>query len=323
MNKTMKRSLAVLLAVLMLLSVCASQLAFAATAIGKVETLKVASVTQSQVKLKWSKVNGAQYYIIQRSVAGKFKFKQVGVVTGNTFTDKTVSMYTKYAYRVRAAKKVGNKVVKSDPAKIRKLCVSKMRIYVTFKQTKKYNNGTIKKGTRIMTDGFGGGYYLFTYKGKRHSVARIATSGQNAYYLDDRNFSKKEANLFINSYVKANKIRSSKKYLIWVSSYTQHLYVFKKVNGKWKATGRNWEVSMGKASTPSPTGNKKIQKKVSSRHGIPYWNCFSGWNALHGISAGMGSYIGRLASHGCIRNNVPNAGWIYNHCKNGTKVIVY
>ena len=64
MNKTFKRSLSILLAVLMLLSVCATQFAFAASAVGKVATLKVASVTQSQVKLKWSKVSKANGYCV-------------------------------------------------------------------------------------------------------------------------------------------------------------------------------------------------------------------------------------------------------------------
>lgn len=107
MNKTMKRSLAVLLAVLMLLSVCASQLAFAATAIGKVETLKVASVTQSQVKLKWSKVSKASGYCVYSYDAKKDQWLVETYTTANTFTDKGLSAGTKYTYKVAAYVKTG------------------------------------------------------------------------------------------------------------------------------------------------------------------------------------------------------------------------
>ena len=107
MNKTMKRSLAVLLAVLMLLSVCASQFAFAATAIGKVETLKVASVTQSQVKLKWSKVSKASGYCVYSYDAKKDQWLVETYTTANTFTDKGLSAGTKYTYKVAAYVKTG------------------------------------------------------------------------------------------------------------------------------------------------------------------------------------------------------------------------
>ncbi len=274
------------------------------------------------VKLTWKPVPNAEYYIIQRTVAGKGKFKVRGATRGTAFIDKA-PMYTRFGYRVTAVRTSEGVTIKSKPAKKRGRCVNKMRIYVTFKKTVEYDNCTIRAGKRIMTDGFSGGYYIFTYKGDRHTVSRISTYNQSADYRTDGDYSKEEAELFINSYVRLNKIRSSQKYLIWVSSFDQRLYVFKKKGGRWKATKRNWDVSMGTASTPSPTGNKHIQRKVYEHHGINYWNCFSSWNALHGVTAGMEPYLGRLASHGCIRNATSNARWIFNHCKTGTKVIIF
>ena len=274
------------------------------------------------VKLTWKPVPNAEYYIIQRTVAGKGKFSVRGTTKGTAFVDKT-PMYTKYGYRVTAVRTSEGVTIKSKPAKKRGRCVNKMRIYVTFKKTVEYDNCTIRAGKRIMTDGFSGGYYIFTYKGQRHTVSRISTYNQSADYRTNGDYSRAEAELFINSYVRANKIKSSQKYLIWVSSFDQRLYVFKKKGGRWKATKKNWDVSMGAASTPSPTGNKHIQRKVYEHHGINYWNCFSSWNALHGVTAGMQPYLGRLASHGCIRNATSNARWIFNHCKTGTKVIIF
>lgn len=274
------------------------------------------------VKLTWDPVPNAQYYIIQRSVAGKMKFAQIATTKERYLVSPVPGIYTNFAYRIIAARNEGGKLIQSAPAKIRESAVSKMRIFVTFKKTKKYDDVTVKKGTRIGADAYGGGYYIFNYKGKRHAVSRISVSNQNADYNRKSNYSKKEAAFFINEYVRQKKINTDKKYLIWVSSYTQRLYVFEKKNGVW-STVKNWDVSMGMASTPSPTGHKVIQKKVPTRHGIRFWNCFSGWNALHGVSGNMKSHLGRLASHGCIRNGVTNAGWIYANCKKGTMVIIY
>ena len=277
-----------------------------------------------QIKLKWAKVKGAETYIIQRKVKGG-SWEQVGTSKTKVFIDD-VEMYTKYYYRVYAV----NGVAKSKPAKISKKCVSRMRIYITFRSTKRYGKGVkVKAGERVMSDRYGGGkYYFKADNGKYYSVARFAVRNQKADYVktnkkDNNNYSKAEATFFINQYLDKAKIKSNKKYLIWVSSYNQHVYVFKKSKGKWVATKHNWECSMGKASTPSPTGNKVLHQKIAHRHGISYWNCFSSLNALHGVHSGWGSLLGRLASHGCIRNKTENAKWIYYNCSKGTKVIVF
>ena len=279
----------------------------------------------NSVLLKWQAVPKAEEYIIYRSIAGKKKFKQVGKTKKLEHTDKIKYIYNSYAYRVVATKKNPKdkkKLIKSPPAKIRESSVKRLRIYVTFKTTKKYNSGTIKAGTRIKTDGFSGGHYLFSHKGKRHAVSRISVYNAYAKYQKKKDYSKSEAELFMSSFMKAHKVNPKTKYLIWVSSYTQHLYVFKKNKGKW-VVAKDWDISMGTAATPSPTGLKSIKKKKFYHHGIRYWNCFSSWNALHGVSGNMSASLGRLASHGCIRNDNGHAAWLYAKCKKGTPVIIY
>lgn len=290
----------------------------------KVKKLK-AYAGYKQIKLKWKKVKGATSYVIQRKVKGGKKWSQVGTSNTSTYIDK-VEMYKTYTYRVYAV----NGTAKSKPAKISKKCVSKMRIFITFRSSRSYGKGVkVKAGQRVMSDKYGGGkYYFKAENGKYYSVPRYGVRNQKADYVkinekNDNNYSKAEATFFINEYLKSAKIKSNKKYLIWVSSYNQHVYIFKKSKGKWVATKHNWECSMGKASTPSPTGNKTLHKKIGHRHGISYWNCFSSLNALHGVHSGWGAYLGRLASHGCIRNQTKNAKWIYYNCPKGTKVIVY
>ena len=107
MNQTLKKGLSVLLALLMLASVCSMQLAFAATAVGQIKTLKVAAVTQSQVKLKWSKVSKASGYCVYSYDAKKGQWFAETYTTNTTYTDKDLSAGTQYTYKVAAYVKSG------------------------------------------------------------------------------------------------------------------------------------------------------------------------------------------------------------------------
>ena len=108
MNKTLKRSLSLLLAVLMLVSMCAVQFAQAATTVGQVKNLKVASVAQTQVQLKWSKVSKANGYCVYSYDAKKDRWLVETYTTETTFTDKGLAAGTKYIYKVSAYIKTGS-----------------------------------------------------------------------------------------------------------------------------------------------------------------------------------------------------------------------
>ena len=74
----------------------------------KTPSAKVAKSGSSAVKVSWSKVTGAQGYVVERST-GK-TWSKVATVKGKTyFTDKKVKKGTTYKYRVRAYRKVDNK----------------------------------------------------------------------------------------------------------------------------------------------------------------------------------------------------------------------
>ena len=252
-----------------------------------------------------------------------------------------VKMYTVYTYKIVVRKTatftpddgtaVQTKTVTAGK-KINGQCVRKMRIKIKARSTRnlkshdgKGKRARIKAGTVLWSDKYGGGNYYFRYNGGLFRLMRGNAKALKAEYRTSGDYSVETAEYFINGYVKKNKV-ANKKYLLWVSSYHQRLYAFKKVNTKsgkkWKCV-KNWNVSMGMKSTPSPTGKKKIGKRIRSRHGISYWNCYSSLNALHGVHNGWGKKLGRLASHGCIRNSTKNAKWIWNHCPKGTTVLVY
>ena len=294
------------------------------------------------IMIRWAGVKGADAYKVERLVDGQWKHMKF--IKGGVFEMTNAVPCVSYDFRIIAVKlkdkngalseanidgqKVnGNWVGNVSPAyKVKKGCVRPMIITVKVKSGRSFGGVYYKKGTRIRTDGFSGGKYYFTNsKGVRCSCGRITTGSPRAEYLGrgKYNYTLYEANYFMDRYMKERGL-GSKTYAIWVSSFTQHLYVFKKVNGKWtNVGGKNWEICMGKADSPSPTGAKKIHKKIGSRHGIGYWSCYSSMNALHGKSSDLRGEFGNLASGGCIRNPNKNAKWIYKNCSIGTRVVVY
>lgn len=113
---------------------------------------------------------------------------------------------------------------------------------------------------------------------------------------------------------------SKTQYLIWVSTYQQHLYVFEGSAGNWELI-KDWECATGAAKSPTPTGHGKvIWKKIKKRSGIKYWSPFQTMNSIHGQKSIY--TFGAPASNGCVRNYNENAIWVYDNCntgKNGQK----
>ncbi len=322
-----------------------------------------------EIKLKWKKVDGADTYLIMRKDKKKAKgwprnlckisaYKTSDGVLKPSVAESpfwennvkgTVKMYKKYTYTVYAGRYVlyandskstyseSSKLIKSKGVTLKnKKCVAKLRIRCTVKSgtTLKSTNGKkhfkLKKGMKIMTDGYGAGKYSFTKKGARFRMLNVRAKNRKAYYDKKHDYSEEEAEYFINNknLTFARPSKTNKQYLIWASLYTQQVHVFTKDDGRWEQIDA-WDCSSGSASAPSPTGNCSIGKRIKWRHHIEYWNCFSTLNALHGIKpvkyAGYNwvRYLGKIKSNGCIRNRNENAEWIWNHCPKGTKVLVF
>ncbi len=151
------------------------------------------------------------------------------------------------------------------------------------------------------------------------------------------NYSAREAQYFINTLGTYGKSNTSR--LIYVNLYTQHLYVACKSGGKFKVkalsykgkTFRDWEISSGKPTTPSPWGlglkysGKLINIYTHSRkvngHTTNYWNFYHSETALHGRADNQG--YGAPYSHGCIRNPDYRASFILNKIPLKTRVVIY
>lgn len=211
-------------------------------------------------------------------------------------------------------------------ATVTKTRVKQMYIRITMKRKKtlkshdKYKTKrTFKKGTTVTAFGFGGGKYRFYYDGRLYYVSYLSTKGAKAIYNGNinNNWSRKEAEYFINT----SGVASRTGWLIWVSQYDQHVYVFRGSRGNWRVYD-NWEVSTGAAKTPSPTGfGKNIFKKVRNRHGLGPWSRFQSWTSFHGKKKSW--KLGTPQSHACIRCPSDKAMWIYKSIPLKTSVNVY
>ena len=242
------------------------------------------------------------------------------------------------------------------PATASGTCVRPMYEYITFKEGKTLTSHDgkgkeiyFRSGQTVVAQGFGAGLYEFWYNGYFFTVSftrmtncradyqanAVANGRWDSYsgiwglryyasapgvgdnYYGIKFYDKISAENFVNGSGQS----SSTGYLIWVSTYTQHLYMFQGSRGKWKLT-MDWECSTGAASSPTPTGfNKKIEGHKSYDDRIPFWCNFQTANSIHGHRS---SYtFGSPQSNGCVRNYNDNAWTVYNYCPMYTAVIIY
>jgi hypothetical protein len=293
----------------------------------------------NSITLRWNRDKSVDYYLVQRSTKSKSGYKDLFRVSeGNkkyilssnkkkiNFRDKkNIKKDKKYYYRVYAVKKIDGKNTKSEkPAKAHAKAVRPMYEDITFNETRyltshdgKNVSRTFPAGTKVTAEGFGGGRYKFYYKGNLFFVTYTSTRNAKADYLSKTNYDDVTAENFVNECGRSSKT----KYLIWVSTYTQHIYVFKGKKKNWKIV-QSWECSSGKAASPSPSGfGFNIHTKTYSySNNIPWWMMYSSYNSIHGKKPEY--KIGIPASHGCVRNYNENAKWMYDRCKVGTAIIV-
>lgn len=271
------------------------------------------------VTLKWNAVENATGYNVYRNgakVASVGEVQQayvggVGAGTGHTYTIKPV--FEGLESSVVSAGAAGYAVD---------------QMYLTFKvkrnKTLTSHSGgkvkiKVKKNQSIRAVGFSAGKYHFYSGGRLYYINRTSTKNAGCVYTKALYYTDEEAT----NYVNHRGLSSGTGWLIWASYNTQHVYIFRGSAGHWNYVN-GWEVSTGKAKTPSPMGVKKIGKKIKKRHGLRWWSCYSSLNAFHGVNASSWKRkLGTPQSGGCIRNLTPNAQWIYNNVPKNTTVLCY
>ena len=274
-----------------------------------------------------------------------------GTANGLNFGSHTA---IRYYYKVFAVLADNRRALK--PATANSPCVRPVYevLYFTEDVQLTSHDGKNKKmyfeqGDDIVAQGFNGGLYEFWYEGYYFTASRLrfdeyvadyqrndvsngrwdsysgiwgrqnyaSTEGVGDNYQGIKFYDKISAESFVNGSGQSSRTG----YLIWVSTYTQHLYVFRGSRGNWKLI-KDWECSTGDPSSPTPTGfGKAINGYKSHDDRIPYWCNFQTANSIHGHRS---SYtFGSPQSNGCVRNYNENAKWIYYNCDIGTAVIIY
>ena len=309
------------------------------------------SVTNSKDgnKLSWAAVKYATGYHIYRYNFSKSKYEEVATVGAvKTWTDtsiKTTKGKFKYkvaAYRIEEGKtyngaaieKVafGASDIKTVTNKIhaiyyRAYINQGTRIYATFDAPHENKIGTVSAGERVTC------MYRRTKRCKiqraNGDIVYIKTSAltYTSEIYTSNDYSQDEKELFVNY-----KGYSSKtKYLIWISTYSQHVNIFTGKKGNWKLF-RSCRCATGAIDTPTPLGGFNINKKQSAKKYkhtyYRYLSKFREANSMHTriryYSGGFqDSRLGRPLSHGCVRMEDANAKYVYKNIPLGTSVIVY
>ncbi len=98
---------------------------------------------------------------------------------------------------------------------------------------------------------------------------------------------------------------------------------------------REFKVSTGKPSMPTPKGEftikNKIKKAWSKTYGLwmPYWMGVTGGIGIHELPIWPNGYregenhLGTPVSHGCIRLGVSDASYLFERVATGVKVKIY
>jgi hypothetical protein len=285
------------------------------------------------VVLKWTKVdntaeegktNAAEYYNVYVNGA-----QTATNVKDLTYTVSGLDPFTAYSFSVAAVNtsKEGTPNVGPQSTAVSKQPVRDIAYALKIKKsgTLKSHKGPkakmkVKTGQTIYAYGFAGGKYMVRNGDSIFYVARTRVGKKSAIYDTANDYTREEAQNYINQ----RGTGSATGNLVWVSTWTQHIYLFTGSAGNWTCVD-DWNISTGTASTPTPTGIdgvKTLKKKIKKKHNIKWWRVFHGTAALHGVKSNWGKKLGKVASNGCIRNPIEKAKVIYDLAK-GTRLIIY
>lgn len=119
---------------------------------------------------------------------------------------------------------------------------------------------------------------------------------------------------------------------------TVTVYAYDSKKKKWNVPVIAFACSVGLPATPTPVGTfhtdrnhrwKELmgpswgQYATHIMGGIYFHSVAGGTRSVYNVNAYSYNRLGQAASHGCVRLNVANAKWIYDHAKLGTTVKIY
>ena len=266
---------------------------------------KAAAITKVKSKkpkviVTWKKVSCTGYEL-QVSASSKYKDPAKYKLGGVSKSIGKLKNKKTYYFRVRPYNTENGKTTYGDWS------TYSSKVKTTGVVGKKYSrNGAYIKDKTIKLSG---NYYYYNKSGNRSGCSRTMWN-------------------------KVKNASSGTKYLIAVDCTKNRVCIYKKKDGNW-ALKSYWKCTTGARATPTIKGSFRVKGKVS-HFGEPLG--YSVWYAtriqyeyyFHSIlyrpyskSSVISGTLGKNLSHGCIRLNINNARWIYNNCRNGTKIIIY
>ena len=281
----------------------------------------------NSVTVQWSPVQSAAGYAVYRRLKGTGNFAKITTVSSGSaaFRDTAPRGNSIYEYRVTALAE-GTESEMSASASAG--CVRTINYKLTFKRTVTLKSKdrakkaqTFAKGQNVTADSFIYGYYLATVGGHRYKIPWTKVRGAKAVYRTNAYGAEGDSTTAEN-FVNQAGFGSKTKYLIWVSLYSQRVYVFTGSRGHWTCI-KNWACNTGKASTPTISGkNKKIYAKYPKNSKHKYWSRFTRYSSIHGRNPGDPK-LGRPISGGCVRVDNANALFIMKKIPKKTRVVSY
>jgi lipoprotein-anchoring transpeptidase ErfK/SrfK len=257
------------------------------------------------VQKGWVTIGGKEYYASYNTGAAPMKYG--ALLTGY----RKIGAYYYYLNPANGAMatglvKIGNKYYYFTPGTGRQVRTANANVTA---------NGNIYKVLADMS---------LQYVRKAPSTA--AAGGKDAYGMD----------------AKAQKYSSSTRYLILVNKGKHNINIYQGSKGKWTCIRRNIRCTIGKKSTPSPSGSWTLNHKTNKKHGYKdfsastafYATRISAGNYFHSILYRKGSRnpatakvkdgsLGKSKSNSCIRLPLADAKFIYQVTPTKTRVIVY
>ncbi len=328
----------------------------------------------NDVRVTWKKVKGATSYTIYRS-KGSAKLREYKKgVKNNQLIDKNLKGKAVYHYWVRAVnddKKYApsRRSSKSKGVLVKKYLTSDIRPYKwhskTKRRTKLYASrksskriGSIPRGTKVEITKMYPASVKYGSHPKRVYVklvknGKVVKKGWAAYrdvggrIKAEVAYSKKTKKAYDwtkarkEEFVNSKKYSSKTRYLIWISTYTQRVNIFKGKKGHWKLIKTSRTVT-GRFLHQTKIGdNFKIKRKKPKRvrnffqkitqYYYTHLSIFHGGDAFHTVCWRLGTKIPvnsikknlQPGTRGCSRLPTSVAKWIYRKIPIRTRVVVY
>ena len=311
-------------------------------------------------------MNHSYVYFYQFMIVPYFKDDKGEIVSSNV-KDKWSDSSVNAASNARCQSQPEINVAKQNtvlPFYVLESAKAKKPIYNTHKQSDSKKAGSLVKGHKfICYDKSAGRVKFYEQENVSNPTKTYWFAQKNAhpiqgYYLNNgskKNLKRKDfatgySKKTVLDYVNHSGLGSQTGYLVWVSKYAQHVYIFKGEKGNWKLIngGKNvkpnakkgaWSnlCSSGSIAVQSRNGRYTIYAKQYKAYAGSYdYYCLSKLHTavrLHTILYKPGAsfssqryynkVLGSPTSHGCIRMKPSAARYIYEKIPTKTRSLVY